>query len=295
MYFPFIRYRKIFYTFSLVLIIASIVSILVFGLNLGIEFTGGSILKITYKKECPFSLEIKKNLDGLNLGKVFFQKEGEKRIVLKMKSLNENEHQEVLERLKKLGEIEEGSEDFQLIGPVIGKELKQKSIFVIFLALLSILIYITISFKKISRPVPSYIYGLAGIIALCHDILIPLGILAALGHFQGIEITIPIITAFLTIIGYSINDTVIIFDRVRENLIKTKSPVFDLTVEKSLNQTLTRSLNTSLTVLFVLLAIFFFGGITLKYFALTLILGVFFGTYSSICIASPLLITFCRR
>ncbi len=295
MYFPFIRYRKIFYTFSFVLIIASIISIFVFGLNLSIEFTGGSVLKITYKKEAPSFLEIKKSLSELELGKVIFQKEEEKRIVLKMKPLDEANRQEVLNRLKKLGEIEEGSEDFQLIGPIIGRELKQKTKVVILLAILVILIYITLSFRMVSRPVSSYIYALVGIIALCHDIIIPLGILAILGYFQGVEITIPIITAFLTIIGYSINDTVIIFDRVRENLIKTKSLTFDLTVEQSLNQTLVRSLNTSLTVLFVLLAIFFFGGITLKYFALTLILGVFFGTYSSICLAAPLVVSFCRR
>lgn len=295
MYFPFIRYRKIFYTFSFVLIIASIISIFVFGLNLSIEFTGGSVLKITYKKEAPSFLEIKKSLSELELGKVIFQKEEEKRIVLKMKPLDEANRQEVLNRLKKLDEIEEGSEDFQLIGPIIGRELKQKTKVVILLAILVILIYITLSFRMVSRPVSSYIYALVGIIALCHDIIIPLGILAILGYFQGVEITIPIITAFLTIIGYSINDTVIIFDRVRENLIKTKSLTFDLTVEQSLNQTLVRSLNTSLTVLFVLLAIFFFGGITLKYFALTLILGVFFGTYSSICLAAPLVVSFCRR
>lgn len=291
MHFPFIRYRKIFYLFSLVLIIGSIISIFVFGLNLGIEFTGGAILKITYKKAPSFE-EIKRTLKDLDLGKISFQKEEKERIVLKMNPLNETLHQEVLNRLKKLGEIEEESEDFQLIGPVIGKELKQKTKIVIILAILAILLYIALSFRKISRPVPSYVYALASIIAICHDVLISLGILVILGHLQEVEITIPIITAFLTIIGYSINNTVIVFDRIRENLIKAKSPIFELIIEKSLNQTLTRSLNTSLTVLFVLFAIFFFGGVTLKYFALTLILGISFGTYSSLCLAAPLIFNF---
>ena len=190
--------------------------------------------------------------------------------------------------------MEEGSESFQSIGPVIGQELKRKTKIVIFLALFAILIYIALSFRRISRPVKSYVYGLTSIIALCHDVLIPLGILAFLGKFQGVEINIPIITAFLTVFGYSINDSVVVFDRVRENLLKSKEPTFSLAVERSLNQTFIRSLNTSLTTLFVLFTIFFLGGATLKYFSLTLILGIFLGTYSSLFLATPLLVTFYR-
>ncbi|MBZ9572888.1 protein translocase subunit SecF, partial [Patescibacteria group bacterium] len=163
---------------------------------------------------------------------------------------------------------------------------------VISLALTAILLYIAFSFRRISRPVKSYVYGLTSLIALFHDVLIPLGIFAVLGKFYGIEITIPIITAFLTVFGYSINDSVVVFDRVRENLLKLKEPTFGLTVETSLNQTITRSLNTSLTTLFVLFAIFFFGGETLKYFSFALILGIGLGTYSSLFLATPLLVSF---
>ena len=294
MYIPFIRYQKIFYILSVTLVVLSIISVFLFGLKLGIDFTGGSSLELNFKNQPPEPEEVRESLKTLDLGEILIQKTGDKGIILKMKDIGEETHQEILKRLKSLGTTEEASESFQSIGPVIGQELKRKTKIVIFLALLAILIYIAFSFRRISRPIKSYVYGLTSIIALCHDVLIPLGILAFLGKFQGVEITIPIITAFLTVFGYSINDSVVVFDRVRENLLRSKDPTFELTVEKSLNQTLVRSLNTSLTTLFVLFAIFFLGGETLKYFSLTLILGIFLGTYSSLFLATPLLVTFYR-
>ena len=160
---------------------------------------------------------------------------------------------------------------------------------VILLVILAILIYITFAFRKVSRPVVSWKYGIVSLIALFHDVLIPLGIFSVLGNFFSVEITIPIVTAFLIVLGYSINDSVVVFDRVRENLNKNKNILFEKIVDNSLNQTLTRSINTSFTTLLVLFAIFFFGGDTLKYFSLALILGLICGTYSSIFLASPLL------
>ncbi len=292
MYIPFIRHRKIFYIISVILVSLAIISVFVFGLKLGIDFTGGSLLSLNYKNQIPSSLEIRESLKELELGEIVVQPVGEKGILLRMKDVSEENHQKILEKLKKLGEIEQGSESFQSIGPVIGQELTQKTKIVVFLALLAILIYIAFSFRRISRPVKSYVYGLTSLIALFHDVLIPIGIFAVLGKFYGVEITIPIITAFLTIFGYSINDSVVVFDRVRENLLKLRKSNFELLVEKSLNQTLTRSLSTSLTTLFVLFSIFFFGGQTLKYFSLTLILGIILGTYSSLFLATPLLVSF---
>lgn len=294
MYFPFIKHRKIFYTISTTLVVLSVASVLLFGLKLGIDFTGGSSLEITYKSQPPSFEEIRQSLNDLELGDISIQETGERGVILKMKDIPEETHQKILERIKSLAEVEEGSEGFQSIGPVIGQELKSKTRIVVLVALLAILFYIAFSFRKISRPVKSYVYGFTGLIALFHDVLIPLGVLALLGKFQEVEITIPIITAFLTVFGYSINDSVVVFDRLRENLIKLKAPTFELTVEKSLNQTLVRSLNTSLTTLFVLFAIFFFGGETLKFFSLTLILGIFLGTYSSLFLATPLLVSFHR-
>ncbi|MDI6883152.1 MAG: protein translocase subunit SecF [Patescibacteria group bacterium] len=294
MYIPFIKYRKLFYIFSIILVGLAVISLFLFGLKLGIDFTGGSSLEITYQKEVPTTKEIKEVVRDLELGEISLQRIGERGVVLKMRDIGEETHQEILKRLKILAEIEEGSESFQSIGPVIGKELKSKTKVVISLALLAILFYITLSFRRISRPVKSYVYAITSVVALFHDVLIPLGILVILGRFQGVEITIPIITAFLTVFGYSINDSVVVFDRVRENLLKVKESTFELTVEKSLNETLTRSLNTAFTTLLVLFAIFFFGGETLKYFSLTLILGITFGTYSSIFLATPLVLSYFR-
>ena len=294
MYFPFIKHRKIFYIISAVLVALSVASIFTFGLKLGIDFTGGSSLEVIYKEAPPSSEEIKEILGTLDLGEISVQKSGEKGIILKMKALDEKTHQQILEKMRTLSEIEEGSESFKNIGPVIGRELAGKTKIVISLALIAILLYIAFSFRRISRPVKSYIYGFTSLIALGHDVLIPLGIFAVLGRFYGVEITIPIITAFLTVFGYSINDSVVVFDRVRENLLKGREPTFDLTVERSLNQTLVRSLNTSLTTLVVLFAIFFFGGATLKYFSFALILGIGLGTYSSLFLATPLLVSFLR-
>ncbi len=292
MYIPFIKHRKIFYIISAALVVLSAASIFTFGLKLGIDFTGGSSLEIIYKETPPSSEEIKEILGVLDLGEISVQRSGERGIILKMKALDEKTHQPVLGRIRTLAEIEEGSESFQSIGPVIGRELAGKTKIVIFLALIAILLYIAFSFRRISRPVKSYIYGFTSLIALGHDVLIPLGIFAVLGRFYGVEITIPIITAFLTVFGYSINDSVVVFDRVRENLLRGREPTFDLTVERSLNQALIRSLNTSLTTLIVLFAIFFFGGETLKYFSFALMLGIGLGTYSSLFLATPLLVSF---
>ena len=286
MYIPFIKRMKIFYGVSIILVVLSIFSVIVFGLRLGIDFTGGSSLEIMYD-EVPSFESIRESLKDIDLGDLSIQKAGENGIILKMKNISEETHQEIL---TKLGEIQD--ESFQSIGPVIGNELKDKTKLVIIVSLIAILLYIAFSFRRVSRPVKSYVYGFSGLIALCHDVLIPLGIFSVLGRLYGIEITIPIITAFLTVFGYSINDSVVVFDRVRENLMKLKAPTFDIIVEKSLNQSLRRSINTSVTTLLVLLSIFFFGGETLKLFSLTLIMGIVLGTYSSIFIATPLLVTF---
>jgi len=293
MYFPFVRYRKIFYTFSALLVLASVLSIAFFGLKFGIDFTGGSSLEVFYESNPPSVETVRsavKQVEGID--EITVHRIGETGIILKTKALNEQTHEKVLSKLRELGKIREGSESFQTVGPVIGRELRGKTKIVVLVSLLAILIYIALSFRRVSRPVKSYIYGLSGIIALFHDILIPLGVFSVLGRFYGVEITIPVITAFLTVFGYSINDSVVVFDRVRENLLKWKAPTFDLIVEKSLNETLVRSLNTSLTTIFVLLAIFLFGGETLRYFSLALILGIGFGTYSSLFLASPLLTTY---
>ena len=294
MNFPFIKYRKIFYAISIILIGLSLASVLVFGLKLGIDFTGGSILEVEYEKERPSIWLIQEKLRELDSEEVIAQPVGEKGVILKTKSTSENAYSEVVKKLEEFGELREGSSQFETIGPVIGKELKDKTKIVVILSLMAIVLYIAFAFRRISRPINSLGYGLVSLIALSHDVLIPLGIFSVLGALYEIQITIPIIAALLTVLGYSINNSVVVFDRTRENLLKLREPSFGLVINKSLNETLTRSINTSLTTLFVLFAIFFLGGETLKYFALALILGIGCGTYSSIFLVTPLLVSYLR-
>lgn len=284
--FPFLKYRKIYFIFSGILILASIVFLLIFGLKPGIEFTGGTILEIEYLIERPPNQEIREKLKDLDLGEIFIQPTGERGVILKTKDIEEATHKKILDKLgrENLKELR-----FESIGPVIGKELKQKTKLLTILALLAILLYVAFAFRKLAEPRRPWQYGIIAIIALSHDVLIPLGCFVFLGQFFNVPLTIPIVVALLTVVGYSVNDTVVIFDRIRENLFKRRTDTFEQVINFSLNQTLVRSINTSLTTLFVLFAIFFFGGETLKYFSLALIIGIIAGTYSSIFLAAPLL------
>ncbi len=284
----FIKHRKIYFGFSGVLIIASIFALIVFGLKPGIDFTGGSILEIDYQETRPLNQEILEKLNEFDLGTIYVQPTGEKGVILRMEEIDEEIHQQILEKLQDGKELEEIR--FESIGPTIGQELKQKTKIVIVVALLSMIVYIALAFRKVQRPLRSWQYGITSVIALFHDILIPLGAFAILGKFYGIEISIPVITALLAVLGYSINNTVVVFDRIRENLLR-RGEIFEEIVDRSLNQTLSRQINTSLTTLFVAGAIFFLGGETLKYFALALIFGILAGTYSSIFLAGPILVT----
>ena len=280
-----LRYSKFFRTLSAVLVVLSLAAIATFGLDLGIEFTGGSILEVAYEKERPSLEATREELLDLDIGLVSTQPVGDKGFLFRMKDLSEEKHQEVLLTL--------GSEAqelrFESIGPVIGEELKGRAGLLLALALFSIVVYVMFAFRRITYPVHSWQWSLAALVALVHDILIPLGMLALLGEFYGVQITIPVVVALLTVVGYSVNDTVVIFDRIRENLVRKVGADFADTVTQSLQQTFTRSLNTSLTTLFVVLAIVFFGGETLRYFALTLAVGIGAGSWSSLFVAPFLL------
>jgi len=292
MNFNFLKFKKIYFFFSGILILGSLVCLIIFGLKPGIDFTGGSILEVEYKQERPSNKTIEEKLADIDLGKIHVQPAGERGVILRMKDIDEDTHQEVLQKLKEINEVEE--KRFEAIGPAIGSELKKTTKIVIIFSLLAILLYIAFAFRRISQPVKSWQYGIAALLALFHDVLIPLGVFSVLGKIYGIQITIPVVVALLTVLGYSINDTVVVFDRIRENLWKITGISFEETVNKSFNQTLVRSISASLTTLFPLTAIFFFGGETLKYFSLALIIGIFLGTYSSIFIASSLLVSWSK-
>ena len=292
----FVKYRKIYFIFSGIIIIGSLVFLVIFGLKPGIDFTGGSILELEFKLERPSNPEIREGLKEFDLGDFSLQPANEKGLLLRMKDISEDVHQQIIQKLKENGELEE--KRFESIGPVIGQELKEKTKILIAFSLLSIVFYIAIAFRKVQKPVSSWQYGMASLFILSHDILIPLGIFAILGKFYQVQITIPIICALLTVVGYAVNNVVVVYDRLRENLLKTLQRDiflgFEETTNRAINQTLTRQINTSLTTLFPLMSIFFLGGETLKYFALTLILGIVAGTYSSIFLAVPILVTWLR-
>ncbi len=292
-----IKHRKIWYAISGLLVVASMLSIFFFGLNLGIDFTGGSLLEIEYLNDRLENSIIQEKISPLNLGNISLQPTGGNGLLIRSKDLSEEEHQAILTALSESDKITETR--FDSIGPVIGKELAQKSWVAMALVLAMIIFYIAFAFRKVSaglsktgsRGVSSFKYGLMAVVALVHDVAIPTGIFAILGKYFGAEIDILFVTALLTILGFSVHDTIVVFDRVRENLRKGIGENFENTVGLSVNQTIARSINTSLTVFLVLLALFFFGGETTKYFSLALIVGIIAGTYSSIFLASPLLVT----
>lgn len=289
---PFIRYRKIYFIFSGILILASLACLIVFGLRPGIDFVGGSLLEIEFETARLTSKEIRTELKNFDLGEIIIQPTRERGVIIRMKETDAETRELVVQQLEEKAKLIVMRND--LIGPVIGRELRDSTKIIVILAILAIVAYIAFAFRRISKPIASWQYGIASLVALFHDILITLGIFSILGFFYYVELTIPIVTALLVVLGYSINNTVVVFDRIRENLIKRIGVTYEETVNISLNQALFRSINTSLTTLFVLIAIFFFGGITLKYFALALIVGIIAGTYSSIFLASPILVSWLR-
>jgi preprotein translocase subunit SecF len=288
-----IKKRKIFFIFSGILLLISLFSILIWGLNLGIDFRGGSLLEVGFDKDRPTIEEVKTLLEEESLDSLIIQPSGENDFIIRFQNIDEETHQSIISILTSFsGERDIVLEEkrFDSIGPVIGQELKDKTLWAVVLSLFAIISYIAWAFRKISWPVASWKYGLVAIITLFHDIIIVLGIFSILGRFLNIEIGVPFVAALMTILGYSVNDTIVIFDRIRENITHSKHENFEEIVEHSVNQSYVRSINTSLTTLIVLAAIFFFGGETIKDFIMALIVGVFFGTYSSLFIASPLLV-----
>jgi len=287
----FTKYFKFYNIFSGLLLFSAIFLLFAIGLNFSIDFTGGSILEIEFEKR-PENPVIQEKLRDLNLGEITIQPTGDRGVILRIKEINEASHQEILSKLGEISNVRE--QRFENIGPVVGKELRQKTITLIIVSLLSLLIYITIAFSKVSRPISSWQYGVISILTLSFDVLVAIGIFTLLEKFYQVQLSVPIVTALLTILGYTINDKVIVFDRIRENILKGQKKTFEETVNFSLNQTLTRSLSTGTCTLLVLLFIFFFGGDTLRYFSLILIVGIVVGTYSSLFLATPLLVVWLK-
>ena len=296
-----VKNRKIFYTLSIILVVASIVALSVWGLTFGIDFKGGSSVAFQYKETRPSIDVVKAQIDGLNFeptikGSYSLVPTGDLGYVLNLRTVTEQERTSLVSALSSNVANSVEIKKFNSVGPTLGKEASIKSLISIILVVLCIVIFLTFAFRKVSEPVASWKYGVISIVALCHDIIIPTGIFAILNHFNhGYEIDTLFVTAILVILGFSIHDTIVVFDRVRENLRNNngiRNPKnFEEIVGASISQTFIRSINTSLTTLLAILVVYLIGPAATKNFSLALLVGIFFGTYSSIFIGSNLLVT----
>ncbi|MBI4993359.1 protein translocase subunit SecF [Candidatus Wolfebacteria bacterium] len=298
-----IKYRYLFFFISGTFIIASIFAVLAYGLKPGIDFSGGTLwqIKLSGTDAGNLSNFFESDLNVKNA--VVYPQEADQNLsqdysqnfLVRLNHISELDHQNYLSSLKnKFGEVEELR--YETIGPVIGQELKSKAIWAVILVLLGISLYVAYAFRHVSYPVKSWKYGIITLITLFHDVVIATGLLAYLGVKYGVELDTKFIVALLVILGFSVHDTIVVFDRVRENLTlgRGKENLEDI-INSSVSQTMARSINTSLTLVLTLLALFVYGPLSLKYFVLLIMIGTIVGTYSSIFIASPMLVYFRNR
>ena len=310
-----IRHKKFFLIFASLLVLVSCAIVAKLGLQPGIDFTGGSLLEVRYSK-IPERTLVEQAVVELDLGGASVRQassEAGDGYLITTRHLTETEHQTLTDKLTALGEGGQVTK-FTSIGPVIGQELKDKAVYAIGAVLALIIIYVAIAFSGVGAPVSSWIYGLFTIVVLGHDILLPVTFMSLMGYFQGAQVDVLFVTVLLTILGFSVNDTIVIFDRIREKLKQNRTESrtqiavpggkdevkisytltrpFGQLVGEAIDETMTRSINTSLTVLLSLVALYIFGSSVTKLFSLTLLIGVIAGAYSSIFIASPLLVVY---
>lgn len=287
-----IQQRRYLYAFSGSLVVLSLVALAVWGLNFGIDFKGGTRMEVRFSQSPPPDVQqVQAALADLSLKSLTTQPSQGSTMFLSYLASDDQANERVLAKLRSLdGGITELSTDF--VGGTVSDQIKRNAIQGVILSIIGIAFYIAWAFRRVSGTVTSWDYGWGAVIALGHDILVTTGIFSVLGKFFGIEVGVPFIAALLTILGYSVNDTIVVYDRIRENLVRARvKEDFEITVNRSINETLGRSLNTSLTVIITLLAITLFGGESIRYFSLAILIGVTFGTYSSIWVASALLVT----
>lgn len=276
------------------MLLSSFYAMFAYGFNLSIDFRGGTITEVRYDSERPPKESMEEWIGTLDLGGFSVRPAGETSYIIRTRELTEDERAQ-LEGVFALSSSTFNIERSNTIGPVAGAELQRKAVMAVGVVVLMIVLFITFAFRKVSKPVASWKYGLATVVALAHDVIIPTGIFVFLGYISGVEIDLLFVTGLLAILGYSVHDTIVVFDRVRENLRlnterKTGEP-FEVVVGKSVSQTLARSINTSVTLFITLVALYIYGSSATKDFALLLTIGVVVGTYSSLFVASPLLVT----
>lgn len=286
-----------FFILPVVLSVLALGAIGLWGLKPGIDLSGGTLMQVAYDGALPAVAQVQTVAKPLNLGEVRVQPSGTKAYTIRVRALTETEHLALGQALATLGNVHE--QQYTSVGPIIGTELLHKGLLALALVTICIILFIAFAFRAVSKPVASWKYGVVAIITLAHDVLIPTGVFALLGYLNGAEVDSLFIVGLLTILGISINDTIVVFDRIRENLALNeqhhKRESFDEVVGRSIMQTLARSINTSLTVVIVLAALAILGPTTTQDFALTLIIGMVAGTYSSIFLAAPLLVFWEKR
>jgi len=282
--------KWIWFVISGIVIIPGIIGLILWGLNLGIDFKGGTLLEINFPSiENVEQTKINEILVANGIENAQISKSGVQNFLIRLKPIEHEVQQKIMAEIsQKIGEVKEVR--LETVGPTISRDLTRKAFISVILASLGIVIYLAWAFRRVPRPVTSWRFGVCAVAALIHDVLVVTGIFSILGHFFKVEIDSMFVTALLTIIGFSVHDTIVVFDRIRENLKTRYGESFANIANHSVYQTLGRSLNTSLTVIFTLLALFLFGGATIKYFALALLIGIIAGTYSSIFNATPLLV-----
>ena len=288
-----VKNRKIFYIISIILVLASFISIGIWGLKPGIDFTGGTLLEVSYTDATarPEQATISNALATVDPA-VSVRPTGVDGYIIRMKTIDQIQKGSVMNILSDKGSKAVIEKRFDSIGPLLGAEALRKSLVSIALVILGIVLFITFAFRKVSEPVSSWKYAFVAIIALIHDVIIPAGAFSVLGHYAGYEVDTLFVTALLVVLGFSVHDTIVVFDRVRENLrLSSSNKPFIEVVGESISQTFTRSMNTSLTTLIALIVLYFLGGPSTQHFSLALIIGIAAGTYSSVFIGSPLLVT----
>lgn len=298
------KYRTIIFWITGIILAGAVAAIVSFGLPLGIDFTGGSLMQVSYPAGRPALADIQAQVATVSLGTVSVRESGSLAIVIRSRTLLPEEHTAVIAALSRNASMDSTSSpqatelSYTSVGPALGGQFAAKALWALLAVGLAIALYVAFAFRKVSHPVPSWVYGITVIIMLVHDLIVPAGFYAILAHFTGAEIDALFVTALLALLGYSVNDTIVVFDRIREHLARNEKTnlkeEFEHTIGKSISETLTRSINTSLTVVLALLALVFFGAAATRDFALVMLVGVIAGTYSSILLAAPLLVPFAR-
>jgi preprotein translocase subunit SecF len=291
-----VKHRKFFFWLTGLLLAAAIGAILVWGLPLGIDFKGGSLMQVAYPGGRPDLGEIQKQITAIPTGAVSVRASGENAVNIRANTLTPEEHDAILVALSKSGTTTELA--FTSVGPALGAQFTSKAIWALLAVVLAIVLYIAFAFRKVSRPVPSWCYGLTVVAMLAIDIIVPTGFFAAYAHFTGAEVDSLFVVALLALLGYVVNDIIVVFDRVREHLAMNEKKgireEFEVTIGKSIDETIARSINTALTVALALLSLIFLGAPATRVFALVMLVGVIAGTFSSICRSAPLLIPLAR-